>query len=116
MGTIGIVLTLIALVPSLGGGLRSAAASISASLLVTALAMIVSSLAIYNLSSESDRDTAIREIVRVLKPGGRVGILDIAHVGHYATILAASGTKITSGPRFSPWIFPPARVVIAIKF
>lgn len=76
---------------------------------------VVSSLAIHNVKSESDRDTAIREIARVLKPGGRVGILDIANVSHYAKTLEASGMRVTSGPRISPWIFPPSRIVVAIK-
>ena len=77
--------------------------------------VVVSSLAIHNLKSAADRDTAIREIVRVLKPGGRVGILDIANVTRYAQQLEASGMRITSGPRFTPWIFPPSRMVIASK-
>ncbi len=76
---------------------------------------VVSSLAIHNLDTEADRDTAIREIARVLKPGGRVGILDIANVGRYASVLESSGFKVTSGPRMTPWIFPPARVVVAVK-
>jgi ubiquinone/menaquinone biosynthesis C-methylase UbiE len=76
---------------------------------------VVSSLAIHNLKLEADRDTAIREIARVLKPGGRVGILDIANVGHYAKMLQASGVRVTSGPRITPWIFPPSRIVVAVK-
>ncbi len=76
---------------------------------------VVSSLAIHNLKDEADRDTAIREIVRVLKPGGRVGILDIANVGHYARLLETSGMRVTSGARITPWIFPPSRVVVAEK-
>ncbi|MEO7367514.1 MAG: class I SAM-dependent methyltransferase [Gemmatimonadaceae bacterium] len=76
---------------------------------------VVSSLAIHNLKDEADRDTAIREIVRVLKPGGRVGILDIANVGHYARLLETSGMRVTSGPRITPWIFPPSRVVVATR-
>jgi ubiquinone/menaquinone biosynthesis C-methylase UbiE len=76
---------------------------------------VVSSLAIHNLDSEADRDTAIREIARVLKPGGRVGILDIANVGQYAKTLQTSGLQLTSGPRITPWIFPPSRTVVAVK-
>lgn len=76
---------------------------------------VVSSLAIHNLKTETDRDTAIREIARVLKPGGRVGILDIANVGHYAKMLDASGLRVTAGPRITPWIFPPSRILIAVK-
>ena len=76
---------------------------------------VVSSLAIHNLKGSVDRDTAVREIVRVLKPGGRVGIIDIANVGRYVEVLKESGMTIASGPGISPWIFPPARVVVATK-
>lgn len=76
---------------------------------------VVSSLAIHNLKTEADRDAAIGEIVRVLKPGGRVGILDIANVSHYALVLEKSGMTMTTRGSFSPWIFPPARVVVATK-
>lgn len=76
---------------------------------------VVSSLAIHNVDSETDRDAAIREIVRVLKPGGRVGIVDIANVSRYAKTLESSGMQIKSGPRITPWIFPPSRMVVAIK-
>lgn len=76
---------------------------------------VVSSLAIHNLKTEADRDTAIREIVRVLKAGGRVGILDIANVSHYAAILEKSGMTMTKRATFSPWIFPPARFLVATK-
>ncbi len=76
---------------------------------------VVSSLAIHNLKRADDRDKAISEIARVLKPGGRVGIIDIANVGRYASVLELSGLDVTSGPRITPWIFPPARVVIATK-
>lgn len=76
---------------------------------------VVSSLAIHNLKTEADRDTAISEIVRVLKPGGRVGILDIANVSHYAAVLEKAGMTISTRAAFCPWIFPPARVVVATR-
>jgi len=46
--------------------------------------VVVSSLAIHNISSSIERATAIGEIVRVLKPGGRVAIFDILCAGEYA--------------------------------
>lgn len=76
---------------------------------------VVSSLAIHNLKTEADRDTSIGEIVRVLKAGGRVGIIDIANVSHYAAMLEKAGMTISTRSGFSPWIFPPARVVVATK-
>jgi len=74
--------------------------------------IIVSSLAVHNLASAEDRDLAMREMVRVLRPGGRIGILDIAHVRHYATVLRALGCDVRR-VRFTPWIFPPTLELVA---
>lgn len=77
--------------------------------------VVVSALAIHNVSSAAERGRAIREIVRVLKPGGRVGIIDIAHVGEYAAGFRAAGMREVEAHGFSPWIYPPARVLTAVK-
>jgi arsenite methyltransferase len=53
--------------------------------------IVVSNVAIHNVYEREGRDQAIREIARVLKPGGRVVIHDIRHVTRYAASLAASG-------------------------
>jgi arsenite methyltransferase len=45
---------------------------------------VVSSLAIHNIPSRPERVKALAEIVRVLKPGGHVAILDILHTSNYA--------------------------------
>ncbi len=52
---------------------------------------IVSRAAIHNLYSAADRATAIREIARVLKPGGRALIADIRHHREYARTFSKSG-------------------------
>jgi SAM-dependent methyltransferase len=74
--------------------------------------VVLSSLAIHNVPSASDRARAIREIVRVLRPNGRVALMDIAHVGAYATELKAAGLAVTRSG-YTPWIFPPSREVYA---
>ncbi|CAN5312234.1 class I SAM-dependent methyltransferase [soil metagenome] len=76
--------------------------------------VVVSSLAIHNVPSAAERERSIQEIVRVVRPGGRVGILDIAHVGDYARVLEKSGWTIER-LGFTPWIFPPTRELIARK-
>jgi len=76
--------------------------------------VVVSSLAIHNVSSASDRAVAIGEIVRVLKPGGRVGILDIAHIGEYARVFRAHGCEVDR-VALVPTIFPPTRELVAHK-
>src|SRR5205814_2168916 len=45
--------------------------------------VIVSSLAIHNISSRAGRDKAISEAVRVLRPGGRLLIVDVRGTGQY---------------------------------
>jgi arsenite methyltransferase len=53
--------------------------------------VVVSSVAIHNIHSSQDRAKALREIVRVLKPGGRVAIFDMFHTSEYAKALQQFG-------------------------
>lgn len=76
--------------------------------------VVVSSLAIHNVPSAAERAVAVREIARVVRPGGSAGILDIAHVGDYARVLKSHGWTIERSG-FTPWIFPPTRELVARK-
>jgi ubiquinone/menaquinone biosynthesis C-methylase UbiE len=53
--------------------------------------VVLSMNAIHNLYAAKDREKAISEITRVLKPGGRVLIVDIRHRRQYDTALRAGG-------------------------
>jgi arsenite methyltransferase len=53
--------------------------------------VIVSRAAIHNLYKPEERQQAISEIVRVLKPGGTVIIDDIRHIDQYAQRFATCG-------------------------
>lgn len=53
--------------------------------------VVVSSLALHNIYDRQGREQAVREIARVLRPGGRVAVVDIRHTDEYARVLAASG-------------------------
>jgi arsenite methyltransferase len=75
----------------------------------------VAHFAIHNIPSREGRREAIREIVRVLKPEGRVALSDFKSVSVYADELRKSGmseVKI-SAPSF--WTWPPARTATARK-
>jgi len=69
--------------------------------------VVLSSLALHNISSSADRAQALREIDRVLKPGGYLAIFDILHTGGYAKTLEQLGFE---GIRLSPltllWCVP----------
>ena len=52
--------------------------------------VVVSSLVIHNIPGDEGRARAISEIARVLKPGGRVAIVDIAKTNLYERELAAA--------------------------
>jgi SAM-dependent methyltransferase len=83
--------------------------------------VVVSSLAIHNISGAGERAKALREVARVLRQGGRLVIADIRHTREYASELECCGLKITErrslGVRFwyaaGPWA--ATRLVAAVK-
>jgi SAM-dependent methyltransferase len=54
---------------------------------------VVSHWAVHNLPAAADRAAAVQEMVRVLKPGGRVLLADIACHGEYRRLLAERGMQ-----------------------
>ena len=76
--------------------------------------VVLSSLAIHNISGRAGREKAISEAVRVLRPGGRVRIVDVRGTGHYAAQLAKLGMDDV-GRSGLGWWFWPARLVMATK-
>jgi arsenite methyltransferase len=55
--------------------------------------VVVSSAVIHNLYKTTDRDQAIREIARVLKPGGHAIIEDIRHHRQYTRTFSQNGCR-----------------------
>jgi arsenite methyltransferase len=55
--------------------------------------VVLSSLAVHNISDREGRDQSLREMWRVLKPGGRLLIFDILHTGAYAKTLREAGAR-----------------------
>jgi len=80
--------------------------------------VIVSSLAIHNIPNAAGRQAAIDEAVRVLRPGGRILIADLAFTRTYVARLRSQGltetTRRNLGWRVwwgAPWF--PTRLVTA---
>lgn len=76
---------------------------------------VVSSWALHNIAGRAQRRRALEEIVRVLKPGGRVALVDIRHAREYAQVLRELGcAQVRVGaPNFL--FVTPTRTVTATK-
>ena len=77
--------------------------------------VVISFAALHRLADDHERDQAVAEILRVLKPGGRVMIFDTAETGYLANRLRAMGAQDVT---LSPWTFlwcEPSRSITARK-
>lgn len=82
--------------------------------------LVVSSLAIHNVPSESGRAAAVSQAFRVTRPGGRLRLADIRHANAYAATLRSIGAVevTTRGLGWQMWFGGPwyaTRMVEATK-
>ena len=73
--------------------------------------VVVSNLCIHNIPSKEGRAKACREIVRVLKPGGKLVISDFIHTGEYVKAFKGAGMEMEPGISVSWSTFPPLRIL-----
>jgi arsenite methyltransferase len=74
---------------------------------------VVSSIAIHNLADAADRERACTEIARVLRPGGRVAVLDLRATAEYVIAFEDAGLVDVERSGRSFRMYPPVRVVTA---
>lgn len=69
--------------------------------------VVLSSLALHNITYKTERTQAVREIDRVLKPGGALAIFDIFYTRQYAKLLEQLGFEdIRVSPLTLLWCVP----------
>ncbi len=55
--------------------------------------VVLSGLALHNIPDRDGRRQAVRELARVLKPGGYIALVDIQHTGDYVRVLQECGLR-----------------------
>jgi len=73
--------------------------------------VILSNVCIHNIPTKQGRDKACKEIVRVLKPGGRAIISDFIHTGDYMKAFRAAGAVASRTGMDFLFTFPWLRIV-----
>jgi arsenite methyltransferase len=77
--------------------------------------VVLSNLCIHNIPAREGRYRACREIVRVLKPGGRAIISDFKNTADYLTAFRSEGATASRGAPDFFHTFPPLRIIEVIK-
>ncbi len=75
---------------------------------------VISMTVIHNIPSREKRDRALSELVRVLKPGGRIAIFDLLHTSRYTEVLQGAGLRVEDLGRDFLWLLP-CRSLLAQK-
>jgi len=76
---------------------------------------VIASMSIHNIPTVEKRNDAIREIARVLKPGGQIALLDFQCTKEYQQSLSTLGWENVLISKRYFWMFPPVRIVTGKK-
>jgi SAM-dependent methyltransferase len=76
---------------------------------------VLSSLAIHNLKESDEREKAVLEMLRVLKPGGHLAIFDVLHTGEYLHVAERNGAELVKQSGLSFLWCLPTRWFVARK-
>jgi ubiquinone/menaquinone biosynthesis C-methylase UbiE len=68
--------------------------------------VVISMSVIHNIHPQAMRERALGELVRVVKPGGRIAIFDLLNTPRYAQVLRRAGMEVRSLGRDRLWLFP----------
>ncbi len=77
--------------------------------------VILSCQAIHNVYDRGERDRVLGEIVRVLKPGGTLFIVDHRNTGQYADYFRKAGLRDVRRRIPGVEVFPPSPAVVGTK-
>jgi ubiquinone/menaquinone biosynthesis C-methylase UbiE len=75
--------------------------------------LVTACLAIHNIHDEDARRRTLAEAARVLRPGGRLAIIDFAKTGEYVRFARAAGFVDVRRSGYSLRMYPPVRTVTA---
>ena len=75
--------------------------------------VIVSKQCIHNIENIQERRMAIEEMLRVLKPGGKLIISDSMYIDEYEKILLDKGLKVNISPKYFLDMYPASSILEA---
>jgi arsenite methyltransferase len=76
---------------------------------------VISSLCLHGIGKRDERDKAVAGLVKLLKPGGELAILDILHTGEYSAVLQRQGMKSIRRSTMKFLYCLPTRYIVAKK-
>jgi len=77
--------------------------------------IVLSSLAIHNISDSTERAKALDEMLRVVKPGGQIAVWDILHYGDYQKHFERAGAEVVKRSGLNLLWCMPSRWFVARK-